>query len=69
MTTTEDSARLRTLVETGVAISSDLSLDSVLERIAKAAATLAAIYLVGILIIWLGPETKGKPLPEHLRDV
>ena len=30
----------------------------------KAGATLAAIYLVGLFIIWLGPETKGKPLPE-----
>jgi SHS family sialic acid transporter-like MFS transporter len=25
---------------------------------------LAAIYLLGMLIIWLAPETKGKPLPE-----
>jgi hypothetical protein len=40
-----------------------------IDAVAKAAATLAAIYLVGVLIIWLGPETKGKPLPEHLRDV
>jgi MFS family permease len=31
---------------------------------AKAGATLAAIYLVGLFIIWLGPETKGKPLPK-----
>jgi MFS transporter, SHS family, sialic acid transporter len=29
----------------------------------KAGATLATIYLVGLLIIWLAPETKGKPLP------
>jgi hypothetical protein len=28
-----------------------------------AGATLAAIYLLGIVIIWLGPETKGQPLP------
>lgn len=34
------------------------------EALPKAGATLAAIYLIGILIIWLGPETKGKPLPE-----
>ncbi|HEY3393707.1 MAG TPA: MFS transporter [Lacipirellulaceae bacterium] len=39
------------------------------ERIAidafpKAGTTLACIYLVGIFIIWLGPETKGRPLPE-----
>ncbi|MEX2308757.1 MAG: MFS transporter [Pirellulales bacterium] len=30
----------------------------------KAGATLAGIYLIGLLIIWLAPETKGKPLPE-----
>ncbi len=29
-----------------------------------AGASLAGIYLVGLFIIWLGPETKGKPLPE-----
>jgi SHS family sialic acid transporter-like MFS transporter len=31
---------------------------------ANAGATLAVIYLLGILIIWLGPETKGQPLPD-----
>jgi hypothetical protein len=35
-----------------------------LDAFPKAGATLAAIYLVGIFIVWLGPETKGKPLPE-----
>jgi hypothetical protein len=30
----------------------------------RAASVLSCVYLVGILIIWLGPETKGKPLPE-----
>lgn len=30
----------------------------------KAASILSCIYLVGVFIIWLGPETKGKPLPE-----
>jgi MFS transporter, SHS family, sialic acid transporter len=40
-----------------------------IDAVAKAAATLAAIYLVGVVIIWFGPETKGKPLPEHLRDI
>jgi hypothetical protein len=29
-----------------------------------AGSTLASIYLIGLVIIWLGPETKGKPLPE-----
>jgi MFS transporter, SHS family, sialic acid transporter len=34
------------------------------EAFPKAGAVLAAIYLIGLAIIWLGPETKGKPLPE-----
>ncbi|MGD9634361.1 MAG: MFS transporter [Pirellulales bacterium] len=29
----------------------------------QAGATLAGIYLVGVFLIWLGPETKGRPLP------
>ena len=40
-----------------------------IDGFAKAGATLAAIYLIGVAIIWLGPETKGKPLPERLSDV
>jgi SHS family sialic acid transporter-like MFS transporter len=40
-----------------------------IDAFSKTGATLAAIYLIGIAIIWLGPETKGKPLPEHMRDV
>jgi SHS family sialic acid transporter-like MFS transporter len=39
------------------------------EAVAKAAAALAAIYLVGVLIIWFGPETKGRRLPETMHDV
>ena len=35
-----------------------------IEAFPKAGAALAAIYLIGLFIIWLGPETKGKPLPE-----
>jgi SHS family sialic acid transporter-like MFS transporter len=30
----------------------------------KAASVMASIYLVGMVIIWFGPETKGQPLPE-----
>ncbi len=40
-----------------------------LEAFPKAGASLAAIYLIGVFIIWLGPETKGKPLPERMRDI
>jgi SHS family sialic acid transporter-like MFS transporter len=31
---------------------------------AKASATITLIYAVGLFLIWLAPETKGKPLPE-----
>jgi MFS family permease len=31
---------------------------------AKAGATVTLIYIVGMVLIWLGPETKDKPLPE-----
>jgi hypothetical protein len=31
---------------------------------AEMGATVSLIYIVGMLIIWLAPETKGKPLPE-----
>jgi MFS family permease len=34
------------------------------EGLATAGATLAAIYLIGLAIIWLGPETKGQRLPD-----
>jgi len=30
----------------------------------QAGSVLAAVYLVGVVIVWLGPETKGRPLPE-----
>jgi MFS family permease len=30
----------------------------------KAMGTVALVYLVGMVVIWFGPETKGKPLPE-----
>lgn len=31
---------------------------------ASAGATITLIYVLGMIVIWLGPETKGKPLPE-----
>ena len=33
-----------------------------IEAFPHAGATLAGIYLVGLVLIWFGPETKGKPL-------
>ena len=31
---------------------------------ARAGAVVTLIYAVGLLAIWFGPETKGRPLPE-----
>jgi MFS family permease len=31
---------------------------------AQAGAVVTLIYLVGMVLIWFGPETKGRPLPE-----
>jgi SHS family sialic acid transporter-like MFS transporter len=31
---------------------------------AKPCSILACIYVVGMVIIWFAPETRGKPLPE-----
>jgi len=41
-----------------------LSSENKADAMPNAGATLACIYLIGLFIIWLGPETKGKPLPE-----
>jgi SHS family sialic acid transporter-like MFS transporter len=30
----------------------------------RAGATISLIYVVGLFVIWLAPETKGQPLPE-----
>ena len=30
----------------------------------KAGSAMAAIYLIGVFVIWLGPETKGQELPD-----
>jgi signal transduction histidine kinase len=51
MATASDSARLRTLLETGIAISSELSLDAVLERIVEAAATLTGARYAALGVI------------------
>jgi MFS family permease len=31
---------------------------------AKAGATVTLVYAIGLVLIWLAPETKGKPLPD-----
>jgi hypothetical protein len=35
-----------------------------IEAFPQAGTALAFVYIVGIFLIWLGPETKGKPLPD-----
>lgn len=30
----------------------------------KTGSVMAVVYLIGVFIIWLGPETKDKELPE-----
>jgi two-component system, NarL family, sensor histidine kinase DevS len=51
MTTRESEHRLRTLLDTGIAISSELSLDTVLERILEAAAALTGARYAALGII------------------
>jgi signal transduction histidine kinase len=51
MATARDSDRLRTLLETGIAISSELSLDAVLERIVEAAAALTGARYAALGVI------------------
>src|SRR5919109_696013 len=51
MATARESDRLRTLLETGIAISSELSLDTVLERIVDAAAALTGARYAALGVI------------------
>jgi hypothetical protein len=30
----------------------------------KALTIISLVYVVGLALIWLAPETRGKPLPE-----
>ena len=34
------------------------------EDYASACSLMSLVYLVGVGIIWLAPETRGKPLPD-----
>ena len=34
------------------------------DSMSKAGSLLACIYLIGVVIIWFGPETKGQSLPD-----
>jgi len=53
-------------LQTGVLFKTDLHLGSISlpAGYPSACSLMSLIYLVGIFLIWLAPETKGKPLPE-----
>ena len=34
------------------------------EGFARSGATITLVYLIGMVVIWFAPETKGKPLPD-----
>ena len=61
MTAREGTDRLRVLVDTGIAINSELSLDGVLERIVEAAArvTDASYAALGVIDLWSVPASAG----------
>jgi MFS family permease len=53
-------------LQTGVLFKTDIHIgDRVLAAgYPSACSLISLIYLVGVVIIWLAPETRGKPLPE-----
>lgn len=53
-------------LQTGVLFKTDLHLGSISlpAGYPSACSLMSLIYVVGIFLIWLAPETKGKPLPE-----
>jgi hypothetical protein len=53
-------------LQTGVLFKTDLHLGSISlpAGYPSACSLMSLIYVVGFFLIWLAPETKGKPLPE-----
>jgi hypothetical protein len=51
----------RILAAGGALIQGDLVKD---ENYAGAGSIVTLVYILGLVLIWLAPETKGKPLPE-----
>lgn len=50
-----------------IAAAGTLSASNIIQSLgghAKAGAAISLVYLLGMMLIWLAPETKGKPLPE-----
>jgi MFS family permease len=53
------------IIAAGGALSMGILMNEVFGgNFAQAGATISLIYIFGMAIIWLAPETKGKPLPE-----
>jgi SHS family sialic acid transporter-like MFS transporter len=53
------------IIAAGGALSTSFLMTNVFHgSYAQAGATITLIYLVGMAVIWLAPETRGQPLPE-----
>lgn len=54
----------RILAAAGALIKGSLMADVFRGNYAQAGAVISLIYLAGLVVIWLAPETRGQPLPE-----
>ena len=52
------------LLAAGGTLGAGALLNAFNEDYARMCAVISMVYVVGMVIIWFGPETKGKPLPE-----
>src|ERR1700719_2676211 len=68
MTARESTDRLRVLVETGIAINSELSLDGVLERIVEAAARVTNAHYAALGVIDPAGAGLERFVPHGMTD-
>jgi hypothetical protein len=54
----------RILAAPGVVLAGVLVKEVFAGRYDRASATVTLVYLAGMVLIWLAPETRGRPLPE-----
>ncbi len=52
------------VIAAGGTLAAGALLNAFNEDYARMCAVISLIYVVGMVVIWFGPETKGKPLPE-----
>jgi hypothetical protein len=52
------------IIAAGGALSTGILVHEVFGNFAQAGATISLVYALGMAVIWLAPETRGKPLPE-----